>query len=96
MKWRGKEGQSRTNFQPLPEVTGCTLAFYSAHSFTHIVVRGSGGLKSCESLISRVELNDPTLKELVVLPMKTFGGSEVERLASILGKLKTGLLIWCI
>lgn len=45
---------------------------------------GSGELKSCESLISRVELNDPTLKELVVLPMKTFGGSEVERLASIL------------
>lgn len=40
--------------------------------------------KSCSALLLRVERNDPTLTELVILPSKTFGGPEVERLASAL------------
>ena len=46
--------------------------------------RGSGGFKSCEALLDRVEKNDSQLVELVILPMKTFGEAEVERLANIL------------
>jgi Ran GTPase-activating protein (RanGAP) involved in mRNA processing and transport len=37
-------------------------------------------------LLDRIENNDKQLTELVVLPMKTFGESEVKRLASILSK----------
>eukprot|EP00804_Cyclotella_cryptica_P006610 CCRYP_008575-RA/>CCRYP_008575-RA protein AED:0.06 eAED:0.06 QI:1762/1/1/1/1/1/4/20/510 len=44
---------------------------------------GQGGsLKSCDSLLKRVEENDSKLVELVILPMKTFGGAELNRLAS--------------
>ncbi len=46
--------------------------------------RGSGGFKSCKGLLDRVENNDPQLQELVILPMKTFGAVEVERLADII------------
>ena len=46
--------------------------------------RGSGGFTSCDSLLSRIENNDPNLVELVILPMKTFGSNEVDKLASIL------------
>lgn len=52
------------------------------------IFRGTGGLKSCDSLLSRVENNDPILKELIILPMKNFGGTEVERLASSLGTFR--------
>ena len=36
--------------------------------------------KSCEALITRVEANDPTLQDLVILPMKIFGDAELDRL----------------
>lgn len=49
-------------------------------------IRGTGGLKSCTSLLDRVERNE--LEELVILPMKTFGGSEMSRLATILAQGK--------
>jgi hypothetical protein len=41
--------------------------------------------KSCQSLLDRVEQNDPLLIELVILPNKIFGASEVDRLAEIIG-----------
>jgi hypothetical protein len=44
--------------------------------------RGHGGFKSCDSLLKRVEGNDDKLVELVILPMKTFGGAELDRLSS--------------
>ena len=48
--------------------------------------RGKGGsAKSCNALLTRVESNDPTLTELVILPTKTFGATEVERLAAAIG-----------
>ena len=51
--------------------------------------RGQGGsLKSCDSLLKRVEGNDTKLVELVILPMKTFGGAELDRLSNALGKIR--------
>jgi Ran GTPase-activating protein (RanGAP) involved in mRNA processing and transport len=44
-----------------------------------------GSAKSCNALLTRVEANDPTLTELVILPTKTFGAAEVERLAAAIG-----------
>ena len=41
-------------------------------------------MRSCDSLLKRVEANDAKLKELVVLPMKKFGSQEVFRLAKCL------------
>ena len=50
--------------------------------------RGKGGLaKSCNALLKRVEDNDPSLEELVILPSKTFGSTEAVRLAQ-------GKFIW--
>ncbi|CAB9502472.1 Ribonuclease inhibitor [Seminavis robusta] len=40
--------------------------------------------KSCKSLLDRVERNDAGLTELFILPTKTFGGEEVDRLAQII------------
>ncbi|GKZ00610.1 hypothetical protein MPSEU_001013200 [Mayamaea pseudoterrestris] len=40
--------------------------------------------RSCESLLQRLEENDPTLKELTVLSTKSFGDAEVARLVSVL------------
>ena len=54
--------------------------------------RGSGGLKSCDSLLARIDCNDPTLKDLVVLPMKDFGSAELENLSLLLGKSLIGLV----
>jgi hypothetical protein len=49
--------------------------------------RGAGGsAKSCDALLVRVERNDPTLEELVVLPNKIFGAAQVERLSNALGR----------
>jgi hypothetical protein len=48
--------------------------------------RGSGGFKSCDALLKRVEENDDKLVELVILPMKTFGGAELDRLSNAIGK----------
>jgi len=45
-------------------------------------------IKSCDSLLTRVENNDPTLVELVILPMKTFGSMDVSRLVAIFSKGK--------
>ena len=45
--------------------------------------RGNGGLaKSCNGLLKRIEDNDPSLKELIILPSKQFGSIEVKRLAN--------------
>lgn len=50
--------------------------------------RGAGGsLKSCNALLQRVEDNDPRLTELVILPMKTFGVADVERLSNAIGEI---------
>lgn len=44
--------------------------------------RGKGGsARSCDALLKRVENNDPNLKELVILPIKSFGKVEASRLA---------------
>lgn len=48
------------------------------------MVWGSSGLKSCDALLQRVQDNDPKLSSMIILPMKTFGAAEVERLAQIL------------
>jgi len=49
--------------------------------------RGSGGsLRSCDALLKRVENNDPQLTELVILPMKLFGPTDLERLSNAIGK----------
>lgn len=40
--------------------------------------------KSCKSLIDRIERNDPTLTDLAILPTKTFGDAELDRLSDIL------------
>jgi hypothetical protein len=47
---------------------------------------GGGGFKSCDALLQRVERNDPTLTNLVILPQKTFGAAEVDRLAAVFEK----------
>ena len=39
-------------------------------------------LRSCDPLLSRVEENDETLVDLVILPIKSFGDDDVVRLAS--------------
>jgi hypothetical protein len=49
---------------------------------------GTGGFKSCDSLLTKVENDDPLLKELVILPIKTFGSPELERLSDILSSGK--------
>lgn len=40
--------------------------------------------RSCDALLRRIEENDPTLQELVVLSTKTFGDAEIERLVNVL------------
>ena len=45
----------------------------------------NGSARSCETLLRRVERNDPGLTELVILPMKKFGSEEIFRLAKCLG-----------
>ncbi|GAX10191.1 hypothetical protein FisN_3Lh386 [Fistulifera solaris] len=44
----------------------------------------SSTFRSCDSLIQRIERNDPTLKDLVILPTKQFGADEVHRLCAVL------------
>lgn len=41
-------------------------------------------MKSCDALLQRVQNDDSELESMVILPMKTFGAAEVERLAQIL------------
>ena len=49
---------------------------------------GSGAFNSCDKLLERVEKNDPTLKELVILPMKTFGAKDLDRLSHAIGEYR--------
>jgi len=44
----------------------------------------ANGFKSCDGLLQKVERNDANLVELVILPMKIFGASDIDRLASAL------------
>jgi Ran GTPase-activating protein (RanGAP) involved in mRNA processing and transport len=37
--------------------------------------------RSCDGMLNRIEKNDPTLREWIILPSKIFGESELERLA---------------
>jgi Ran GTPase-activating protein (RanGAP) involved in mRNA processing and transport len=53
-------------------------------SYKEIMTWGSGGLKSCDGLLQRVQDNDERLESIVILPIKTFGATQVERLAEIL------------
>lgn len=50
-----------------------------------------GSFNSCDALLGRVEKNDPKLVELVILPMKSFGAKDLERLSNALGKSKKKL-----
>jgi len=45
----------------------------------------NGSARSCEVLLQRLETNDPTLVDLVVLPLKHFGSKELIRVAACLG-----------
>jgi hypothetical protein len=46
---------------------------------------GKGGsARSCDELLKRVEANDPTLVDLLILSLKTFGSDQVHRLAKCL------------
>jgi len=57
-----------------------------------IMAWGQGGFKSCDALLKRVEQNDVKLVELVILPMKTFGAAEIQRLSnSIASGVNTNL-----
>lgn len=47
--------------------------------------RTSGGFKSCDNILKRIEENDPVLETVVFLPMKSFGSEEVARLANAIG-----------
>ncbi|KAG7344379.1 leucine rich repeat LRR-containing protein [Nitzschia inconspicua] len=44
----------------------------------------NGSARSCDALLKRVEANDPTLKELVILPLKIFESKDLRRLANAL------------
>jgi hypothetical protein len=44
----------------------------------------NGSARSCDALLTRVEANDPTLTELVILPLKTFGSKDLHRLTKAL------------
>ena len=68
-----------------------TVAHHLLVLLTFVSGRGQGGsLKSCDSLLKRVEDNDTKLVELVILPMKTFGGAELDRLSNAIGKIHIG------
>ena len=43
-----------------------------------------------------MEENDPRLIELVILPMKTFGVSDIERLSVAIGKIYFLVCIVCV
>ena len=58
---------------------------FSAISILPLIPRGSNG--SCDAILKRVEANDPALTELVILPMKTFGPSDVDRLSIAIGEI---------
>lgn len=58
---------------------------FSAISILPLIPRGSNG--SCDAILKRVEANDPVLTELVILPMKTFGPSDVDRLSIAIGEI---------
>ena len=67
----------------------CRQVFSVPHSHLlpplHITYpRGTGSFNSCDALLKRVEENDPTMVELIILSMKTFGATEVDRLATAL------------
>jgi hypothetical protein len=42
--------------------------------------------RSCDVLLKRVEVNDPGLEDLIILPIKSFGSKELSRLAQCLGQ----------
>lgn len=45
---------------------------------------GNSAFKSCETLLRRLEENDPNLQDVVILSNKTFGTQEVKRLIAVL------------
>jgi Leucine Rich repeat len=49
--------------------------------------------KSCDDLISRIERNDPLLTDLTILPTKSFGDAELNRLSAVL-RNATEKLYW--
>jgi hypothetical protein len=49
--------------------------------------RGAANLKSCDTVLKKVEDNDPNLKDLVILPIKSFGDAEVDRLIQAFRKI---------
>jgi hypothetical protein len=61
------------------------IAFLSTKICKHATNRGAAA-KSCDALLKRVEENDVNLTDLVILPSKSFGGPEVERLAAALSE----------
>lgn len=45
---------------------------------------GASSSKSCDDLIARIERNDPELTDLIILPTKSFGDDELNRLSIVL------------
>ena len=82
-----KNGGLRRNYYgaTLTNITSLST-FKLAHTIRNMAW-GSGAFNSCDKLLERVEQNDPTLVELVILPMKLFGAKDIERLSNaIIGK----------
>lgn len=46
----------------------------------------NSSFRSCEALLQRIQAGDPTLKELIILSVKTFGNAEAVRLAEALAQ----------
>ena len=64
------------------------MHFLALYLILPLILRGSNGsLRSCDAILKRVEANDPALTELVILPMKTFGPSDVDRLSIAVGEI---------
>jgi Ran GTPase-activating protein (RanGAP) involved in mRNA processing and transport len=54
----------------------------------------SSPLRSCDALIERIEQNDPTLTDLVILPNKKFGDQQLDRLCAVLQRPTTTNIHW--
>ena len=82
-KTKDKRRQNRTHGNSTHFCCSC-LCLHPIVTLTTIIYRGANA-KSCQSLLDRVEQNDPQLTDLVILPNKTFGQEEIDRLIHLMG-----------